>query len=513
LPQPRTDFFYEIIRGWLHDCSTKHKDCQVVSREALPTRLIDVGTTHGALLRLVETREENFTGITRVEYVALSHPWGDTRFYTPFSTLRKDPSAGHELEKFKQAIPYDELPATFKDAVDCTRELRVRYLWIDSICIIQGPDGDFAEEATKMEGVFSGAYCVLAASRAKSQQDGFLGPRSKTDFVTFQRGNEEPFYVSRSIDSFSKHVLEGSLNRRGWVLQERALARRTVYFTENQAYFECGNGVRCETLTKMFNNMAAFLGDPKFPDKAMREHSRALRVSWFQDLYKQYSRLDFSEYSDRPFAIAGLEKRLQRAFNTTGGYGIFDDGDKPHGGLFHRSLLWQRGEEADDKDLVPINFPAERNIRVPSWSWMAYVGGIDYTDPPFQTAEWETADIIPPWTRGGQRDTESAPQDGHVALLVSVRDFTVAHRRQDEVKLTYDTERSTASDSRRPQCVIVARSKEGRSDRDKRHYVLLVQQTQSSSGRKEKVYKRVGAGYMLGKYISLDQPGVAGKIY
>jgi hypothetical protein len=46
-------------------------------------------------------------------------------------------------------------------------------------------------------------------------------------------------------------VLGGELHSRGWVLQEHALARRTLFFTEHQTYFECGNGVRCETSTKL----------------------------------------------------------------------------------------------------------------------------------------------------------------------------------------------------------------------------------------------------------------------
>lgn len=102
-----------------------------------------------------------------------------------------------------------------------------------------------------MEDVFSSAYCVLAASRATGQHDGFLKPRIPRSFVTFKRGSEMPFYVCDAIDDFDQDVLQGSLNRRGWVLQERALATRTVFFTETQTYFECGEGIRCETLTKM----------------------------------------------------------------------------------------------------------------------------------------------------------------------------------------------------------------------------------------------------------------------
>ncbi|KAF1832274.1 HET-domain-containing protein [Decorospora gaudefroyi] len=508
-PQPRTDTSFEFMRMWLEDCSNpesdnfEHQNCRTKG-DSIPTRLIDVGTIENSTLQLVETQEER---ILNTGYIALSHPWGDPKNHPPFCTTR-----GEVLEAFKKRIPYEELPATFKDAIYCTQRLNVRYLWIDSICILQGDDGDFKEESTRMENVFSGAYCVLAASRAKGQRDGFLGPRQRHDFVTFQRGDEKPFYVCKTIDNFNKDVIEGSLNKRGWVLQERALARRTIYFTERQTYFECGNGIRCETLTKMHNKMASILGDPKFPTKAM-EGTRAMKIAYFQGLYKLYSRLNFTRYEDRPFAIAGLEKRLQNAFGTRGAYGIFDDGDKPKSGLFHRSLLWQRGEDDDDAEcMTPIDFPPERNVHVPSWSWMAYKGGIDYLDPPFQSAEWETSELIPPWTRGRPASTDSAPPDGQIVISATVRNFDVAGRQQNEVKFSYDTERRAASDGHRVQCVIVARLKEARRDWERVFYVLLVTPVQGITGRGVRVYERVGVGFMPGKFISLEGEGTKAEI-
>jgi hypothetical protein len=241
LPRPGSKTFFSITKLWLEDCDANHTGCQGLS-QSLPTRLIDVGTADAPVLRLVETKQERVMG---ERYIALSHPWGDTTKYTPFCTLPEN------LAMHKKAIPESHLPATFEDGVKCTRELGIRYLWIDSLCIIQGEFGDFNDESKKMEAVFSGAYCVLAASRASNQLDGFLRPRPQRKYVTFQRDNEKPFYVCRTIDNFSKDVIEGSLNKRGWVLQERALARRTIYFTKNQTYYECGQGVRCETLTRM----------------------------------------------------------------------------------------------------------------------------------------------------------------------------------------------------------------------------------------------------------------------
>lgn len=255
LPRPGSDVFFGLLKLWLKDCDTKHSDCisksSSLDRDSnrLPTRLIDVGTMTEPQLRLIETQEETIFG---QEYIALSHPWGDVKKHPPFSAWRRDFSGqGRGVEALKRAIAYKDLPSTFKDAVDCTRALGIRFLWIDSICIIQGRDGDFNQEAKNMEKVFSGAYCVLAASRATNQHDGFLGERPQRRYVTFQRTKDELFFVCESIDDFSKDVIEGSLNQRGWVLQERALARRTIYFTENQTYFECGHGVRCETLALM----------------------------------------------------------------------------------------------------------------------------------------------------------------------------------------------------------------------------------------------------------------------
>jgi len=230
---------FEIIRQWLRDCD-KHPKCREANQQEryLPTRLIDVGTEGDPIVRLWETQPTD-----NVEYIALSHPWG-TGYH--FMTRRET------LEEHKAGIAVTALPATFLDAVITTRALGKRHVWIDSICIIQGPNGDFESEAEKMETVFSAAYCVLAASRAHNHCDGFLGPRTQAEYVAVQVDETgPPVYLCENIDRFDDHVLGGHLNKRGWVFQEHALARRTVFFTETQTYWECGRGVRCETMTKM----------------------------------------------------------------------------------------------------------------------------------------------------------------------------------------------------------------------------------------------------------------------
>jgi len=238
LPGVASETHFEILRQWLAYCVDNHPKCQPSTTAPLPTRLLDLGAKASATIRLYETQATD-----SLKYVALSHPWGNG---VHFCTFRSN------IDEHKNGITFDHLPATFQHAVTATWELGLRYLWIDSICIIQGKDGDFNQEAKRMENVFSSAYCVLAASSAKGQDDGFLkGRKHEREFLTFERDGQPTLFVCRFMDDFNEHVLEGPLNKRGWVLQERALAHRTIYFTDRQTYWECGGGVRCETLTMM----------------------------------------------------------------------------------------------------------------------------------------------------------------------------------------------------------------------------------------------------------------------
>src|SRR5215469_7798924 len=104
------------------------------------------------------------------------------------------------------------------------------------------------------------------------------------------------------------------------------------------------------------SNKAAFLGDPNFPNIATNSTNGG-RIRLYESLYKQYSRLQFSRDYDRPIAIAGLEQRLIRAFDTQGGYGVFER-------YFGRSLLWQR--DSDVARMEKIDFPGEQQFRMPT---------------------------------------------------------------------------------------------------------------------------------------------------
>ena len=94
----------------------------------LPTRLIDVSDEQPKLC-LSENIEPD------TSYVALSHCWGSLDFLT----LKKS-----NIKIFQNQIPDLALTKTFRDAVHITQYLGFRYLWIDSLCIIQDDTADWA---------------------------------------------------------------------------------------------------------------------------------------------------------------------------------------------------------------------------------------------------------------------------------------------------------------------------------------------------------------------------------
>jgi hypothetical protein len=236
LPAPGQDLYLEILQGWLHHCDEDHS-CRRNKDEgaSMPTRLIDVGTNDVDMVYLREMEPSD-----NDDWIALSYRWGPLPHFVTTAKTKGSHMAGMTLK---------ELPQTFQDAIKITRSLGKHYLWIDSICIIHGEGGDIGEESKRMENVYGSAYCVLAASCEINQDLGFLSPRGKArDYITLDSGNsmDGTFYICERIENFQHHVQEGDLGR-----QEYPFAQRTIFFTEHQTYWECSDGIRCETMVKM----------------------------------------------------------------------------------------------------------------------------------------------------------------------------------------------------------------------------------------------------------------------
>jgi hypothetical protein len=129
-------------------CIESHTDDCGAETGAFPTRFIDVGPMDGS----VEPRLVESPGITGA-YATLSHCWGigAKPLVTETATL---------LQRLT-SIAIDTMPKTFADAVQITRLLGIRALWIDSLCIIQDSKTDWERESACMDDVYANSVCNL----------------------------------------------------------------------------------------------------------------------------------------------------------------------------------------------------------------------------------------------------------------------------------------------------------------------------------------------------------------
>jgi hypothetical protein len=154
---------------------------------------------------------------------------------------------------FQKGIKVHKLSHTFQDAITITRQLGLRYLWIDSLCIIQKNRDDWLKESIVMGNVYQNGYCNIAATAAP---DGSFGCFQTRKAVLAQKCRvriDRPLPKFRLPSGLYDLIPErlwdfglssAPLNTRAWVVQERILAPRVLHFGRNQLFWECNGMVR-----------------------------------------------------------------------------------------------------------------------------------------------------------------------------------------------------------------------------------------------------------------------------
>lgn len=253
----------QIIR-WIDKCSQEHIICQQYrqlggSEKGLPLRLINVdpnGEYLGDELRKTDidllscekaphscikhSREAASMSPNGVQYLTLSHRWGDT---APTKLTWEN------MAQFSEQIPVSSLSAPFKDAIQITRCLGFRYLWIDSICINQDDSAEKASEIGRMENIYRYSQLNLSAT---SGETGLIFPRNPRSVLPILKrmnttqtsafkdeADATGEYLMISAGPWETFVDLGPLNHRAWVVQERLLAPRVLHCCHNMVYWEC----------------------------------------------------------------------------------------------------------------------------------------------------------------------------------------------------------------------------------------------------------------------------------
>jgi hypothetical protein len=358
---------------WLKECysSVDHYSCHDKpprKKFQLPSRVIDVGPSNGSRAPYLLEPNGSYGS-----YVVLSHCWGN---YQPFVT---------NSETLKQNLKYISLlslPKTFRDAIYITRGLGIRYLWIDSLCILQGDAVDWESESANMIRIYQNATLALAATAAADSRQGCCFKRQLSSLnVRINKSPDTTIHVRRLPTESTLHqsILEAPLNQRAWVLQELLLSSRVIHFAQDQMYWQCSSRLASEDglLDNKLVNNAITDGNEKHGSGNLWRQSRIFglvgnltsKVEWWDvdisrdywwTIVEEYSRRSLTHRRDRLPALAGLTEFFQ-----------IRTGDSPLAGLWQEDLLfglmWHVRE--------PVESPLSSDI--PSWSWASIEGSIE----------------------------------------------------------------------------------------------------------------------------------------
>ncbi|KAF7935878.1 uncharacterized protein EAE98_002098 [Botrytis deweyae] len=415
LPKPDLSIFSEntwtTMLQWANDCIENHPKCNPTTEEApwYPTRLIDVqylispdpvaqltalmfnmSTGHfPANCRLIETKD---TPPEDPSYLTLSHRWPAQGGIS--ARLEKS-----NIEQMKEFIPSDILPSRFQEAILVARRLHVRYIWIDSLCIIQDCAEDWSQEAQTMGDVYAHSLLNLCGTAAIDTLIPVRNPELIHPCIVKSTWDNVPNheFVITDFQFWKERIYSSPCNKRAWITQERWLSPRILHFAFDQMVWECRTLEASETfplgLPKQvrLNKHTGF----KFPGNARvfgrQQDKKEEGDTHIQDWYRvleTYGRSEVTFEKDRLVAIAGVAQKFSLLLQDTFLAGIW----RSH---LPGTLLWSVHKGLRSNHPFPLPNLAARELvgtnptyhitessrlasyEAPSWSWASVSGDIE----------------------------------------------------------------------------------------------------------------------------------------
>ncbi|KAJ3463423.1 hypothetical protein MRS44_008209 [Fusarium solani] len=346
-----------FLKDCLEKCRTEHQSCPSTSSGVawVPTRLIQVEQDG---LRLVESFETTISE----PFVSLSHCWGGAEILKL--------TTGN-INTLKDDIPFLELPETFQDAIRVVRSLGIRYIWIDSLCIIQNSDQDWQKEASTMLEVYKYALFNIAATASTNSFGGLFQERDphlvQSEVVDINTKAIKGRFHLVDQEYFAQAVDEAPLNLRSWVAQERMLSPRIAHFAFDQVIWDCAELTACESLPHGSTAWSRYESRPMTfgckqgsallaPAKTVDEG-----LGQWGTIVNTYSACGLTVLGDKLIAISGVANHLRDELKMEYCVGLW----RPK---MEIQLAWV--VQSLQADRTP------RNDLAPTWSWASLNGAV-----------------------------------------------------------------------------------------------------------------------------------------
>ncbi|KAK0751829.1 heterokaryon incompatibility protein-domain-containing protein [Schizothecium vesticola] len=404
-----------LILKWLHMCETKHQNQQKDKKQTrdasqakdenetkhenplpLPQREWEhrfrdlVNSTYFGVIDVVDKqlcRLPMAENGKPAPYVALSYVWGQDDAHRELRTTCENGLLRTEPEGLAQV--WERLPTTIRDALKLVQDLSrmraeqdgeaspmpppLRYIWIDSLCIVQDGPQSWKYNARRMDLIYGNAYFTICAADGPSSATGLvaMNPTAHNQPGVAQITPKVAVRVSMSSDS----VIDASeWNHRGWTFQERILSRRCIIFAEGRIFFQCRqtNWSQDDNPDEAENGMASAWGHllhRRYDELESRP------IKFFMTAVEKYTGRNLSFASDILDAFSGVSQLMKWYLCSHLHFGL----PASH---FDLALLWKplAGKCRRTSANIPANERGHgrHDLEFPSWSWC---GWMDSKDP------------------------------------------------------------------------------------------------------------------------------------
>ncbi|KAI1080752.1 heterokaryon incompatibility protein-domain-containing protein [Whalleya microplaca] len=394
-----------LCNRWLEHCEYQHG--LACSQPGWSKSLEKPSGVGFRVVDVVDEKIVEFPKPGECDYVTLSYVWGG---YTTVQLLQSNIT--HLSRRGGLSEAKAGLPETVRSAMRVTKELGKRYLWVDSLCIVQDSD-DKVAQLGQMDRIYGNSAVTIVAAdggNANSGLDGVSKPSSR---------REEQGQIVEEIAPGVKVLIPIKYRpklkpweTRAWTFQEKLLSKRLLIFSQGHVYFHCRHGVHMEDMTAKEAGTGprqiSWLSLPEDEVTSLkssidRDVNGALHIrrspafEQYADLIAQYTSRYLSFSNDILNAIMGLitildGSRLRNSNRDPGGetlYGLPTE-------FLDLGILWQPAAGKDvrlrRRILVDQNQkPLEDKHQMPSWSWAAweavtegeraYSSGVRYEQP------------------------------------------------------------------------------------------------------------------------------------
>lgn len=325
----------ERIKFWIQGCQRGHERCMRIKCQVIPL----------PGFHLIDTVDNKIVDATLdMDYIALSYVWGV--------------GPGLKAHQFQQTLSTD-LPQTIQDAIDVTRAIGMRFIWIDAFCIPQDESEIKFQQIGQMDKIYRSAVAVIVAATGDSAGHGLRGlTRSKqvTQSTTYLNG--VCVTCTPAEPGLPAQPRLSRWSTRGWTLQEGILAQRRIIFTDDEIILDCGVTCLRETESAIIEQEHGYLSELQRPQVG-KENTMRL----WERLLSRYICRNLTYQEDVLDAFQGISNYLAEAAGTKCCWTLL----RQH---FLNSISWYPA----DKSETPLrrNTLLRDGRRLPSWLWAAW---------------------------------------------------------------------------------------------------------------------------------------------